>query len=164
MLRKEIVAHQGTYATNRGAIASYIAAIALLESELSTIQVRYSQYLRRGADSAYNSWYESDSGTTQWTFGITDYPGVESVYRAHSESGACCKYRRHTFSYNDPAKKIIGYTVNACWKDGTCGQWYRVGGGLLSNQSEIHIESWLTRGFSWTVTWYVVANKEMDFV
>lgn len=159
---------QPQLATSPHEIAVYQDKINNLKAELNLIMERYRIYQKAkeavGSQSAINGWRRSDKEGPYWRYGeITTQCGVTEVSIHMSREGSCCYRKRDVLTFNKSDKIILGYTVRANWQDKTCGQWKRSSGGLLSSMLDINLESWLSRGYNWSLLLYVGKKSDFNF-
>ncbi len=165
-LRQDIIAHQVEFVSYPSQIDEFQKSLDEQVKVLNLIKKRYYQYnlVKNAADAPY--WEDMDSGSKyEWTYGITDYDGAVCYEQQKSKSYETFYYQRHTFSFNDTEKRIVGYKIIANWQDGTDGKWFKNLNEryLLSHRGEISIKSYLSRGFNWTIKWYAVDMDKIDF-
>lgn len=51
----------------------------------------------------------------------------------------------------------MGWDVICNWTDGTGGDWHKASPSIIGeNNGAVYVKSDFSRGYSWTVIWYVV--------
>ena len=108
-------------------------------------------------------------GQYTWMYGFATYPSsLAVVIDSTSEAfvrGSRAGWQQTTIEYKpDYGRKIVGWKVESRWKDNTNGQWWKVGGTILTaDHGAVHVKSAHLRGCDWLVTYYTVPKADYDF-
>ncbi|MCU0785052.1 MAG: hypothetical protein MUF81_13595 [Verrucomicrobia bacterium] len=132
----------------------------------------YEKIFNRCKEIKANTDSEGEENGTKWRWdaGVIAYEDnpdveIEKWEKPLQVSGAFMQSQELDciFPEKENGRKIVGYQVQANWRDGTCGKWERVDGGLLTNTLRIKTKSQWARGMNWTVRVYHVDSKKMRF-
>ena len=164
-LAKDVEAHQASLASDPAKIqllSSQTEEVLGTLREINNRQVFASLFPAAArTEPAMNDNFDADKGRVRWGYGFqqSQLAGVviTSISDSVREDWKFGGWREHVFTHRDSTRIIVGWDVICNWTDGTGGDWHKANPSIIGeNNGAVYVKSDFSRGYSWTVIWYVV--------